>query len=261
MLSPLANQKRLTPLKATMSELVLLRHGQSIWNRDKHFTGWADVPLTEKGRRQARRAAKTLRRAGFRPDACFSSRLCRAIETAELVVGALEMAELPVQREWRLNERHYGELQGMTPAEAMHRYGRADVRNWQRTFAAEPPALAPSDPRHPGRNPSYADISGARLPAAESIRGAQTRLISWYRDTLEPRLREGQRVLVVSHANQLKALIHFLEDLPEQSVPRIVIPVAAPISYSLDLELRATDRRFLGRTIASRITSLLMPRK
>lgn len=243
-----------------MGELVLMRHGESAWNRDKHFTGWADVPLTARGHRQAHRAAAVMRRNNFFPDICFSSCLERAVETAAVVATELGVDKAFVLQDWRLNERHYGQLQGMRPVDAMRSFGAASVRTWQRDFTSVPPGVARDDPRHPCNDPIYSDIPPDELPAAESIHCAQLRAASWYEDNLRPLLQAGRRILIVSHANLIKGLIHRIENLPDEDVRRLAIPVAAPLFYRVDEDLAFSDKRYLEWNFSSLVASLLAPR-
>lgn len=217
-----------------MGELVLMRHGESIWNRDKRFTGWADIPLTERGRRQARRAGNRLKRSGFSPDICFSSCLSRAIETAEIVITVLGVDGLGARREWRLNERHYGALQGLSPSEAVRQYDANRVACWRRGFSDCPPAVEVSDPRHPANDSKYHEVPVEDLPAGESIRCAQQRVLRWQEETLRPLLLNNHAVLVVSHANLIKALIQGFEGLSDRAMRRLLVPVGSLRSYRLD---------------------------
>ena len=226
-----------------MSQLVLLRHGQSTWNRHKRFTGWTDVPLTAEGEQQASKAGRMLRDISFKPDVCFSSRLCRATDSLGLTLRELDAHSVVNHADWRLNERHYGKLQGMTPTQAFGEFGVRNVLSWQREFTARPPLLEPGDDRHPAADNRYADVPSADLPVGESIQDTLTRVLPLWEEELAPRLGRGQDILIVSHANTLRALISYLEDLPPARLPSVLVPIARPLLYEHDgLKIRGRRR-------------------
>lgn len=228
-----------------MQQLILLRHGQSAWNKDKRFTGWTDVPLTERGREQARDMGRLLRALPWRPDHCFVSCLQRARETLALVREALLAGEaddtLPVTVDWRLNERHYGDLQGRSPGEAIRRYGLLKVYRWQRTLAGRPPQLAADDPRHPCRDPLYKAIDPGLLPVGESIADCRERLLPFWQAQVLPRIMAGKRVLVVSHGNTLRGMIGLLERYTDRQIERLHVSTGQAYGYRFDGERVIAD--------------------
>jgi 2,3-bisphosphoglycerate-dependent phosphoglycerate mutase len=218
-----------------------------VWNRDKRFTGWTDIELSERGGAQARAAGRLLAAHGCRFDLCFTSCLRRASETLRLVLETMGCPEVPVERCWRLNERHYGALQGLSHWEAVRRYGARRMLAWQKGFAVPPPPLDPADPRFPGRDPRYAGIDAADLPVSESLRDTHTRLLPCWRDAMAPALRAGRRVLVVAHRNSLRVLMAEIESLREAEVLRLRVPTGEPLVYELDADLTPLRRHFLRR--------------
>ncbi|MCS7082251.1 MAG: 2,3-diphosphoglycerate-dependent phosphoglycerate mutase [Bacteroidetes bacterium] len=227
--------------------LILLRHGQSQWNLENRFTGWVDVDLSEEGRREALRAAELLRQAGLDFELAFTSVLKRAIRTLWIVLDALDRMWVPVHRSWRLNERHYGALQGLDKSETAVRYGEEQVRLWRRGYGVRPPELAWDDPRHPRFDPRYAHLDPKVLPAAESLHDTLERVLPYWHDHLVPVLRAGYRALVVAHGNSLRALVKYLEGLSESEVMELNIPTGFPLVYELDeRSLRPVGRRYLG---------------
>jgi 2,3-bisphosphoglycerate-dependent phosphoglycerate mutase len=248
-----------------VSRIVLLRHGESASNRADRFAGWADVPLTGSGRHEARRAARRLRERGIAFDVCFTSLLSRAIETAWTALGELGLAWIPVEKSWRLNERHYGALEGLTRGECARRYGRAQTERWRWSFEESPPPLDASDARFPGRDPRYAGVPAALLPRGESLKDALDRVLPLWEGAIAPRLREGRRVLVVAHGSSLRALVKHLEGLSDAEIAGVRIPTAVPVVYELDAGLAPAARerlrdgaelrvgRFLARQWARRV--------
>lgn len=229
-----------------MNNLVLLRHGQSEWNRQNRFTGWVDIDLTTFGIDEGRRAGRFLHEAGFSFDIAFTSLLKRAVRTLWLVLEELDMLWLPVEKTWRLNERHYGALQGLDKAEMADRFGKEQVFLWRRSFNVKPPPLGLDDPRHPRFDPRYAHVAPAYLPAAESLENTLTRVLPCWQEAIMPRLRAGDRVLVVAHGNSLRALIKYLDRIPDQDVPGLSIPTGIPIVYELNERLEAVRRTYIG---------------
>jgi 2,3-bisphosphoglycerate-dependent phosphoglycerate mutase len=228
-----------------VSRLVLLRHGESAWNRADRFAGWADVPLTGTGRREARRAARRVRERGIAVDVGFTSLLSRAIETAWIALGELGLAWIPLEKSWRLNERHYGALEGMTRSECARRFGRAQTERWRWSFEETPPPLEPADPRLPGRDLRYAGVPPALLPRSESLKDAFDRVLPLWEDSIAPRLREGRCVLVVAHGSSLRALVKHVEGVSDAGIVDVRIPTALPVVYELDGALRPTAREWL----------------
>lgn len=227
----------------TTVPLVLLRHGESVWNRDDRFTGWTDVGLTEKGEAEAVRAGEWLAREGFRFDVCYTSYLKRAIKTLWLALEAMDLMWLPVYKTWRLNERHYGALQGLNKTETAARYGSEQVFLWRRSYHVRPPALDRSDPRFPGHDPRYAGVDPADLPVTESLEDTVRRVLPYWRETIAPEILQGRRVLIAAHGNSLRALVKYLEAIPDDEIPRVEIPTGVPWIYELDGSLRVVSRR------------------
>jgi 2,3-bisphosphoglycerate-dependent phosphoglycerate mutase len=218
--------------------LVLLRHAQSQWNLENRFTGWADVGLTDLGREEARRAARELAAAGLRFDEAHVSRLSRARETLDIVLTDLGSAELPVYESWRLNERHYGSLQGLDKSETAARHGEAQVLRWRRGYADRPPALDPTDPRHPANDPAFAALPRSARVGTENLADTLARLLPYWEERLLPALRAGRDLLVASHGNTLRALIKHLEGLSVAEVEGLEIPTATPVVYLLERPVR-----------------------
>lgn len=218
-------------------QLALLRHGQSPWNAQDCFTGWTDVGLSEQGRWEARRAGAVLTAAGFTFDLAFTSVLRRAIYSLWLVLEAMQLEWLPVVKDWRLNERHYGTLQGLNKAETALRLGRRRVFEWRRSYRGRPPQLEWDDARHPRFDRRYAGLPPRVLPAGESLADTVQRLLPCWQERIAPAIRSGQRVLIVAHGNSLRALVAYLDQVPEPDVPAIVIPTGVPIVYELDERL------------------------
>jgi len=217
---------------------VLLRHGQSIWNLENRFTGWTDIDLTNPGRQEAVRAARLLENAGFRFDIAFTSRLKRAVETLQILQRELNQERLPVQQLWQLNERHYGSLQGLNKAETAKQLGHTVVMNWRRSYHGRPPALDMDDPRHPRFDPLYADLPAELLPGAESLEDAEKRLLPCWKQTIQPAIQAGQRVLIVAHGNSLRALVRYLDQIHPDDVPALDIPTGHPLVYVKDKQTK-----------------------
>jgi len=228
------------------NRLVLLRHGQSLWNLENRFTGWTDVDLTEKGILEAQRSGRLLHENGITPDVAFTSRLKRAIRTLWIALDELNMMWLPVYRCWRLNERHYGALQGYSKDEMAAKVGEIKVFNWRRGYQVRPPALTLDDPRHPRFDPRYADVDPALLPSTESLHDTLQRVLPCWTGEIVPRLQAGEEVLIVAHHNSLRALIKHLEDISEEEIARYNMPTGYPLVYHLDQNQRPVDRYYLG---------------
>ena len=224
--------------------LVLLRHGESAGNRESRFTGWDDEDLTEGGREEARRAARLLEGAGLSFDAAFASCLRRAIRTLWIVLDEMDLMWVPVRVSWRLNERHYGAVQGMSKAEAAERYGEERVRQWRRDYRARPPELEAADERHPGHDPRYADLGQDELPLTESLEDVSGRLLPYWHEEIAPAVKGGVRTLVVAHGNSLRALVKHLDGLSDEEVADLEIPAGSPLVYEFDGEEASPARRY-----------------
>jgi len=228
------------------SQLVLLRHGQSQWNLENRFTGWVDVDLTEQGKAEARAAGHMLAEEGLQFDVALTSRLTRAIKTLWLALDAMDQRWVDVERSWRLNERHYGALQGLNKAETTQQHGEQQVHTWRRSFDVPPPAMAADDPSHPRFDPRYAGLDARVLPGTESLALTLQRVLPYWHDRIAPRLRQGQTVLVAAHGNSLRALLKYLEAVPDDTITGINIPTGIPRLYTLDDALGVTAVRYLG---------------
>lgn len=225
--------------------LVLLRHGESQWNLENRFTGWTDVPLSDAGKGEALAAGSLMKREGLRFEAVHTSLLMRAIQTANLALESLEQLWLPVSRSWRLNERHYGALQGLNKAETAEKHGADQVHIWRRSYDVPPPALESSDPRHPANDPRYASLPADLLPATECLKDTLERMLPYWHDALVPQLMRGADLLVVAHGNSLRALVKHLDGLSDQAVLELNIPTGRPLLYELDEGLQPKASRYL----------------
>ncbi|HEX9877317.1 MAG TPA: 2,3-diphosphoglycerate-dependent phosphoglycerate mutase [Gammaproteobacteria bacterium] len=230
--------------------LVLVRHGQSDWNLENLFTGWTDVDLTEQGKREAALAGLTLKAQGLTFDLAFTSVLTRAIRTLWIILSEMDLMWIPVERSWRLNERHYGALQGLDKAETAARHGEALVKIWRRSYDIAPPPLALDDPRHPRHDRRYRNLSTTELPATESLKTTLDRVRPYWEQRIAPELIAGRTVLVVAHGNSLRALAKMLEDISEQDIVELNIPTGVPRLYELDASLHPTVARYLGDAAA-----------
>jgi len=227
-------------------KLILVRHGQSIWNLENLFTGWTDVDLSEQGRAEAASAGRQLITEGIAVDIAFTSVLKRAIRTLWIMLDEMDRMWLPVERSWRLNERHYGALQGLNKAQTVERHGEAQVKIWRRSYDIPPPALAPEDPRHPRLDPRYARVDPAVLPATESLKDTLGRVLPYWNERIAPELREGRNVLVAAHGNSLRAMVKMLDELSESAIVELNIPTGVPLLYELDASLKPRASRYLG---------------
>lgn len=225
--------------------LVLLRHGESVWNQKNLFTGWTDVDLTERGVSEAQEAGRRLAAHGYSFDLCFTSVLKRAIKTLHYTLDAMDLLWLPVEKDWRLNERHYGALQGLNKAETAARYGDEQVLLWRRSWDTAPPALTAEDQRHPGHDPRYAHLPAAALPQTESLKDTVARVVPFWQEAIAPALRQGDRVLVAAHGNSLRGLVKYLSNVPDQDIVGFEMPTGQPLVYELDAALKPTRRFFL----------------
>ena len=235
-----------------MHKLVLLRHGESTWNKENRFTGWTDVDLTDKGRDEARAAGQLLKAGGYEFDIVFTSLLTRAIRTANIALDELEQSWLPVERSWRLNERHYGALQGLNKAETAAKHGEDQVKIWRRAYAIAPPPLAPDDPRHPSRDRRYRDVPPSQLPLTESLKDTVARFLPYWSDAIAPQIHAGRLVLIAAHGNSLRALVKFLDTISDEAIVELNIPTGIPLVYELDDRLQPLCHYYLGDQEAAR---------
>jgi 2,3-bisphosphoglycerate-dependent phosphoglycerate mutase len=230
----------------TPGTLVLLRHGQSTWNLENLFTGWHDVPLSEHGDTEAVDAGRLMKEAGLLPEVVHTSLLLRAIETADLALAELGLSWIPVRRSWRLNERHYGALQGLNKAQTAARYGEDQVKVWRRSYDVRPPAIEPSDERHPSRDRRYAELPPELLPGAECLKDVVDRMLPYWYDAIVPDLLQYSCVLVAAHGNSLRALVKHLDGLSEQDIVDLDIPTGVPRVYELGADFKPASWRYLG---------------
>ena len=229
-----------------MFKLVLLRHGESEWNRENRFTGWRDVPLSEKGVGEARESGRRLRAAGCLFDAAYTSLLKRAIKTLDLALEELDQQWLPVTKDWRLNERHYGALTGLDKAETAARHGEQQVLIWRRSYDIPPPAFAPGDPANPSNDRRYEALTPAERPLSESLKDTVARVVPYWNQVLAPRIRAGQRLIVAAHGNSLRALVKHLDRIPDDKIVALNIPTGIPLVYELGADLQPIKSAYLA---------------
>jgi len=230
-----------------MKTLVLLRHGQSIWNKENLFTGWADVGLTEQGMSEARSAGQILKSEGYCFDLAFTSVLKRAVKTLWLALEEMDQMWIPIQNSWRLNERHYGALQGLNKQETVDRYGPEQVQIWRRSYDTPPPPLTPDDSRSPKGDPRYADLTAAELPLTECLKDTVARVLPYWLGTIAPAVKSGKRVVIASHGNSIRALVKYLDKISDDEIVDLNIPTGVPLVYQLNDDLSpAGKRRYLG---------------
>jgi 2,3-bisphosphoglycerate-dependent phosphoglycerate mutase len=229
-----------------MKRLVLLRHGESEWNRQNRFTGWTDVPLNEKGIQEATEAGRTLREEGYVFDVAYTSVLTRAIKTLWIVLEEMDLMWIPLRRSWRLNERHYGALQGLNKAETAERHGQEQTLIWRRSYDTPPPALTPDDERHPGKDPRYADLSPEEIPLTECLKDTVERFLPYWHNTIAPDVETGKRVLIAAHGNSLRALVKYLDNISDEEIVGLNIPTGIPQVYELDDDLVPIRHYYLG---------------
>lgn len=228
-----------------MPKLVLIRHGQSQWNLDNRFTGWYDVDLTDQGRNEAADAGKRLLNEGYRFDVCYTSVLKRAIRTLWIILDQMDLMQIPVHRQWRLNERHYGGLQGLNKAETAAEHGDEQVLIWRRSYDVPPPALEDNDPRHQAYLDRYPEMDPLAIPRSECLKDTVERVLPCWHDQIVPDLRGGKTILVAAHGNSLRALIKYLDDISDEDILKLNIPTGLPIAYELDDDLRPVDKKYL----------------
>lgn len=229
-----------------MYKVVLLRHGESQWNKENRFTGWTDVNLTEKGEEEARAAGKLMKEAGLDFDIAYTSVLTRAVRTLWLALEQMDRVWIPIIHSWRLNERHYGALQGLNKAETAQKYGDEQVHIWRRSYDTQPPALTEDDERYPGKDRRYADLSGAELPLTECLKDTVARFLPYWHETIAPMIKSGKRVLIAAHGNSLRSLVKFLDNVSEKEIVDLNIPTGIPLVYELDEDLKPIRSYYLG---------------
>jgi 2,3-bisphosphoglycerate-dependent phosphoglycerate mutase len=229
-----------------MKRLVLLRHGESEWNRENRFTGWTDVDLTDKGREEAREAGRLMAAEKFEFDVAYTSVLKRAIRTLWIGLDEMDLMWIPVYRSWRLNERHYGGLQGLNKAETAAQHGDAQVKIWRRSYDIPPPPLTPDDPRHPSRDRRYGDLKAGELPLTESLKDTVARFLPYWHDTIAPDIAAGKKVIIAAHGNSLRALVKYLDNVPEDEIVELNIPTGIPLVYLLNDDLHPLQKFYLG---------------
>jgi 2,3-bisphosphoglycerate-dependent phosphoglycerate mutase len=229
-----------------MHKLVLLRHGESVWNRENRFTGWTDVDLSEQGRAEAASAGHALLSRRLTFDVAFTSVLKRAIRTLWITLDIMDLMWLPVYRSWRLNERHYGALQGLNKAETAAKFGEAQVKVWRRSYDIPPPSLDESDERFPGRDRRYAGLKADELPRTECLKDTVARFLPYWHETIAPAIRAGQRVLIAAHGNSLRALVKYLDKVSDEEIVELNIPTGVPLVYELDVDLKPIRHEYIG---------------
>jgi 2,3-bisphosphoglycerate-dependent phosphoglycerate mutase len=229
-----------------MIKLVLLRHGESTWNKENRFTGWTDVDLSERGREEAHAAGQLLRDGGYTFDVAYTSVLKRAIRTLWIGLDVMDLMWIPVNHSWRLNERHYGALQGLNKAETTAKHGEAQTKIWRRSYDIPPPALTPDDERHPSRDPRYSALAPGDIPLSESLKDTVDRFLPYWHEAIAPALVSGRRVLVAAHGNSLRALVKYLDDVSEEAIVELNIPTGIPLVYELDDRLKPKRHYYLG---------------
>jgi len=229
-----------------MHKLVLLRHGESDWNKENRFTGWTDVDLSDKGRQEAHDAGVALKAAGYTFDVAYTSVLKRAIRTLWMTLDELDLMWIPVHRSWRLNERHYGALQGLNKSETAAKFGEEQVKSWRRSYDIPPPALTPDDERYPGHDPRYQHLTAQELPLTECLKDTVNRFLPHWHSTIAPAVRAGKRVLIAAHGNSLRALVKYLDDVSEEAIVGLNIPTGMPLVYELDEDLKPLRSYYLG---------------
>src|SRR3990172_8403844 len=229
-----------------MYKLVLLRHGESTWNKENRFTGWTDVDLSDKGKEEAKKAGELLKREGFIFDIAYTSVLKRAIRTLWTVLDEMDLMWIPVIRNWRLNERHYVALQGLNKSETAKKYGDDQVKIWRRSYDIQPPALEKTDDRYPGKDPRYSELDEKDLPLTECLKDTVDRFVPYWENVIAPTVKSAQRVIIAAHGNSLRALVKYLDNIPEKEIVELNIPTGIPLVYELDENLKPIKNYYLG---------------
>lgn len=229
-----------------MHKLVLLRHGESTWNKENRFTGWTDVDLSEKGLIEAHSAGKTLKDHGYIFDIAYTSVLKRAVRTLWITLDEMDLMWIPVQNSWRLNERHYGALQGLNKSETAEKYGEAQVKIWRRSYDIQPPAFTKDDPRWPGADPRYKDLKETEVPLTECLKDTVARFMPYWHNVIAPSVKEGKRVIIAAHGNSLRALVKYLDNVSDEEIPELNIPTGIPLVYELNDDLTPIKHYYLG---------------
>jgi len=227
-------------------KLVLLRHGESIWNKENRFTGWTDVDLSEKGVREAKDSGKVLRKEGYTFDIAFTSVLKRAIRTLWIALDEMDLMWIPVERSWRLNEKHYGALQGLNKSETAKKYGDEQVLKWRRAYDIQPPVLDKKDARHPSHDPRYSDLNKNEIPSTECLKDTVERFLPYWHETIAPVVKFGKKVLISAHGNSLRALVKFFDNMSDEEIVKLNIPTGIPLVYELDKNLKPIKHYYLG---------------
>ena len=234
-----------------MYKVVLLRHGESTWNKENRFTGWTDVDLSDRGLAEAKEAGRLLLESGFIFDIAFTSVLKRAIKTLGIALDVLDQLWIPVTKSWKLNERHYGALQGLNKAETTAKHGEAQTKIWRRSYDIPPPPLSADDPRHPSHDPRYRGLSASELPLTESLKETVARFLPYWHETIAPTIKSGKRVVIAAHGNSLRALVMYLDDISESAIVELNIPTGIPLVYELDDNLKPLRHDYLGDPAAA----------
>lgn len=229
-----------------MYTLVVVRHGESVWNKENRFTGWKDVDLSEKGITEAQKAGKALKEKGFEFNMAYTSRLTRAIKTLNYILDEMQLQWVPVTKEWRLNERHYGGLQGLDKAETAAKHGEAQVKIWRRSFDTPPPAMEVSNPEHPSHDPRYQDVAVKDLPKGESLKDTVARFLPLWNEKISADIKAGKKILIAAHGNSLRALVLHLEGLSQEEIMEVNMPTGIPLVYKLDKDFKVISKEFLG---------------
>ncbi|NJO17899.1 MAG: 2,3-diphosphoglycerate-dependent phosphoglycerate mutase [Thioploca sp.] len=229
-----------------MYKIILLRHGESVWNQENRFTGWTDVDLSAKGLQEARSAGEVLRKEGYVIDLAYTSLLKRAIRTLWITLEQMDLMWIPVERHWRLNERYYGALQGLNKAETAKIHSEAQVKIWRRSYDIPPPAVEKSDPRYPGQDRRYKDLDETDIPVTESLKDVVNRFLPLWQESIAPQIQQGKRIIIVAHGNSLRALVKYLDEVPNEEIVQLNIPTGIPLVYELDTQLKPIKHYYLG---------------
>ncbi|MBQ4418718.1 MAG: 2,3-diphosphoglycerate-dependent phosphoglycerate mutase [Synergistaceae bacterium] len=229
-----------------MYQITLIRHGESAWNKENRFTGWTDVPLSEKGIEEARSAGRLLKAEGFNFDLAFTSVLKRAIKTLWLTLEEMDLMWIPVKHSWKFNERHYGALQGLNKADTAAKYGDDQVKIWRRSYDIRPPMLEQTDERFPGKDPRYANLKPSELPAGECLADTVARVVPYWQEVIVPEILAGRKIIIAAHGNSLRALVKYLDNISDKDILELNIPTGVPLVYELDKEMKPISHRYLG---------------